>query len=54
MNSSSFAGHPARWIFATFVGKSANIDPRRCLATDKYCWFIAKALGVTIHELFKP
>jgi len=32
----------------------ANIELRRCLATDKHCRFIAKALGVSIHELFQP
>jgi hypothetical protein len=32
----------------------ANIELRRTLATDKHCCFIAKALGVTIHELFRP
>jgi transcriptional regulator with XRE-family HTH domain len=32
----------------------ANIELRRCPATDKHCCFIAKALGVTIHELFQP
>ena len=32
----------------------ANIELRRSLAKDKHCCFIAKALGVTIHELFQP
>jgi transcriptional regulator with XRE-family HTH domain len=31
-----------------------NIELRRCRATDKHCCYIAKALGVTIHELFQP
>jgi hypothetical protein len=31
-----------------------NIELRRCRATDKHHCFIAKALGVTIHELFQP
>jgi transcriptional regulator with XRE-family HTH domain len=32
----------------------ASIEVRRSVATDKHCRFIAKALGVTIHELFQP
>ena len=32
----------------------ANIELRRCVATDLHCSFIAKALGVTIAELFQP
>jgi len=32
----------------------ASIEVRRSVATDKHCCFIAKALGVTIHELFRP
>ena len=32
----------------------ASIEVRRSVATDKHCCFIAKALGVTIHELFQP
>ena len=32
----------------------ANIELRRCRGTDKHCRFIAKAFGVTIHELFQP
>ena len=32
----------------------ANIELRRRVATDKHCWCIAKALGVTVQELFQP
>jgi transcriptional regulator with XRE-family HTH domain len=32
----------------------ANIELRRSLVKDEHCSFIAKALGVTIHELFQP
>ena len=32
----------------------ANIELRRSLVKDKHCGFIAKALGVTIPELFQP
>ena len=32
----------------------ASIEVRRSVATDKHCCFIAKALGVTIPELFQP
>ena len=32
----------------------ASIEVRRSVATDKHCCCIAKALGVTIHELFQP
>jgi len=32
----------------------ASIEVRRSVATDKHCCFIAKALDVTIHELFQP
>jgi transcriptional regulator with XRE-family HTH domain len=32
----------------------ASIEVRRSVVTDKHCCFIAKALGVTIHELFQP
>ena len=32
----------------------ANIELRRSLVKDNHCCLIAKALGVTIHELFQP
>jgi transcriptional regulator with XRE-family HTH domain len=32
----------------------ASIEVRRSVATDKHCCFIAKALGVSIQELFQP
>ena len=32
----------------------ANIELRRCVATDKHCFFLAKVLGVSIDELFRP
>jgi len=32
----------------------ANIELRRSLVKEQHCRFIAKALGVTIHELFQP
>ena len=32
----------------------ANIEIKRSIATDKHCFFVAKALGVSIDELFRP
>ena len=32
----------------------ANIELRRSLVKAKHCCFIAKALGVTVQELFQP
>ena len=32
----------------------ANIELRRSLVKDKHCRSIAKALGITIQELFQP
>ena len=32
----------------------ANIELRRCVATDKHCCFIAKVFNVSIDELFRP
>ena len=32
----------------------ANIETRRSVATDKHCFFLAKALVVSIDELFRP
>jgi transcriptional regulator with XRE-family HTH domain len=32
----------------------ANIENKRSVATDKHCFFLAKVLGVSIDELFRP
>jgi transcriptional regulator with XRE-family HTH domain len=32
----------------------ANIETKRSVATDKHCFFLAKVLGVSIDELFRP
>jgi len=32
----------------------ANIETQRSVATDKHCFFLAKVLGVSIDELFRP
>jgi transcriptional regulator with XRE-family HTH domain len=32
----------------------ANIELRRCVATDRHCGVLAKAFGVDINELFQP
>ncbi len=32
----------------------ANIENKRSVATDKHCFFLAKVLGVSINELFRP
>jgi transcriptional regulator with XRE-family HTH domain len=32
----------------------ANIETKRSVATDKHCFFLAKALVVSIDELFRP
>jgi transcriptional regulator with XRE-family HTH domain len=31
-----------------------NIEIQRSVATDKRCFFLAKVLGVSIDELFRP
>ena len=32
----------------------ASIETKRSVATDKHCFFLAKVLGVSIDELFRP
>jgi len=32
----------------------ANIETERSVATDTHCFFLAKVLGVSIDELFRP
>lgn len=32
----------------------ANIELRRCVATDKHCGVLAQAFSVDINELFQP
>jgi transcriptional regulator with XRE-family HTH domain len=32
----------------------ANIELRRCVATDKQCAFLARVFNVSIDELFRP
>ena len=32
----------------------ANIELRRCVATDTQCAFLARVLNVSIDELFRP
>jgi transcriptional regulator with XRE-family HTH domain len=32
----------------------ANIETQRSVATSNHCFFLAKVLGVSIDELFRP